>query len=750
MDRRKIGGILDGVGLALLAVQFMLRLFVSGDGETGLQFFFSGLVWAGAACYFVGRALAGDRTLRLSGLEIPLLLFSILCILSVKTASYKLPALMIAVSWVSNALLFVVLSDWMGRRGVARAWTVLASTAFVVILYAVTQSAVFYPNLEARVDAGQGLEEIDPHMRLEVEARLRAREPNGTFSVSNTFAGFMAVMLPMMLGAMMDARRHGAAYWMSPDAVVRGMFLLAGATALAMTRSKGGWVAAGAGLAAFVALSLCRRRGVAKRKIAAAALVLAVAGYVAFVPFGLVDKLRPIPSMQFRLDAYWKAAVEMTKESPWQGKGLGGYSDHYARLKGDLQQESRHAHNDYLELAAEIGVPGAAAFVLIWAAALWRGMGRGKDDEARIESAPAPPWEVAAMALAALAAMAGAYGISRVFGDMGGEPYLIGLLIVAWAAFAMSTHRAHEARDGDGGSGLAIGAMAGLVAYLVHALVDFDWYAFGFSETLVVVAAVAVAAGARPLTVSLPAWVSGGFGGLLLAFAGYILMVLTPNLVTADGNRMMAKEALSRARGARESAVKNLAFAEAEARIDEAEARSPLDAEIPLMKATIFFEHWSWDASTALPAAGDMLDDKASTAREAVRRAIALRPDDGGAYFLDGYMCFALAEYNGNLGVTGENVTNQQRAAMAVSFFGIANRQFGEALKRYPTSPRYNFWYARSIHSLGNNPDKEAHYYAEAERLNGLVVNLPRLKLSDEDVLEIHARLDELEKRRKP
>ena len=36
---------------------------------------------------------------------------------------------------------------------------------------------------------------------------------------------------------------------------------------------------------------------------------------------------------------------------------------------------------------------------------------------------------------------------------------------------------------------------------------------------------------------------------------------------------------------------------------------------------------------------------------------------------------------------------------------------------------------------------------AEAERLSNLVVNLPRLKLSDEEILHIHARLDELEKR---
>lgn len=289
--------------------------------------------------------------------------------------------------------------------------------------------------------------------------------------------------------------------------------------------------------------------------------------------------------------------------------------------------------------------------------------------------------------------------------------------------------------------------MAGLVAYLVHGLVDFDWYAYGFSETLMVVAAVAVAAGTKPLSVNLPASVAYGFGGILLVFAGYILAFLTPNLLAADGSAMRARDALRSALSTPNSAERNNAFEAAETLIDEAEVKSPKSAEIPLLKSQIFFEHWRWTTATAVDAKpNDAIDEKGDIAHMAALRAIELRPDDPSAYFLDGQICYGLGEYNGTLAVTGENITDKWRAGKAKSFFDLAHKQFGLALKRYPTSPRYNFWYARSLFALGNNPGRALLHYQEAERLSDLVRNLPRLKLSDDELLEIHTRVAALQK----
>ncbi|MEM9291315.1 MAG: O-antigen ligase family protein [Acidobacteriota bacterium] len=76
-----------------------------------------------------------------------------------------------------------------------------------------------------------------------------------------------------------------------------------------------------------------------------------------------------------RLDG-WKAALYMAEENPLTGVGLGAYAAEFAPAKLDLldsgvsfyrfnpQVMFVNAHNEYLEVAAELGLPGALA--LLW------------------------------------------------------------------------------------------------------------------------------------------------------------------------------------------------------------------------------------------------------------------------------------------------------------------------------------------------------------------------------------------------
>jgi putative inorganic carbon (HCO3(-)) transporter len=56
---------------------------------------------------------------------------------------------------------------------------------------------------------------------------------------------------------------------------------------------------------------------------------------------------------------YWKATVEVIKQSPLTGVGLGNF---------DLERWSHYAHNSYLQIWAEMGIPGIIAF--LWLIAL--------------------------------------------------------------------------------------------------------------------------------------------------------------------------------------------------------------------------------------------------------------------------------------------------------------------------------------------------------------------------------------------
>jgi O-antigen ligase len=80
-------------------------------------------------------------------------------------------------------------------------------------------------------------------------------------------------------------------------------------------------------------------------------------------------------------------SVELMHEFGAAGSGLGSFAKLYP-LTEDPDEVDRfyvnHAHNDYLELAVETGLPGILlilAFLAWWAAAVWRMLGSPASDQ---------------------------------------------------------------------------------------------------------------------------------------------------------------------------------------------------------------------------------------------------------------------------------------------------------------------------------------------------------------------------------
>jgi O-antigen ligase len=87
----------------------------------------------------------------------------------------------------------------------------------------------------------------------------------------------------------------------------------------------------------------------------------------------------PESGLSFRMAA-WVDAPKVISRNPLRGTGLGTYMTvrrtidlppsryHLPELPAPL-----HPHNAYLQQLAEVGIPGGAAYALIWATALWAG-----------------------------------------------------------------------------------------------------------------------------------------------------------------------------------------------------------------------------------------------------------------------------------------------------------------------------------------------------------------------------------------
>ena len=65
--------------------------------------------------------------------------------------------------------------------------------------------------------------------------------------------------------------------------------------------------------------------------------------------------------------AHWQAAVEMIRAHPWLGIGFGNYAAAYpAYALIRWPNPLGHAHNIYLNMAAETGLIGLLLYLLLW------------------------------------------------------------------------------------------------------------------------------------------------------------------------------------------------------------------------------------------------------------------------------------------------------------------------------------------------------------------------------------------------
>jgi len=162
---------------------------------------------------------------------------------------------------------------------------------------------------------------------------------------------------------------------------------------LVWTKSRGGMVGMILGASGAVFLSVwahARFRGFFRKhawKLFAAALVLIVFGWIA-LPGAARARINDIKNIRqdtvrFRF-IVWKDTLRMIAEHPWLGWGPGtyrlviesyrdpvlSYDPGISKLHNATNTFILHAHNEYLEIAAEAGMPGAVLFVFFAIAAV--------------------------------------------------------------------------------------------------------------------------------------------------------------------------------------------------------------------------------------------------------------------------------------------------------------------------------------------------------------------------------------------
>ncbi len=213
----------------------------------------------------------------------------------------------------------------------------------------------------------------------------------GTFEQPNPYAGYLGLLAPVGVALVLARFRD----WRAAigDAWKRAAAWIGAATAaglalagIVMSWSRGAWIGVAGSAATVIAL-----RG---RKWATALLaVVVLAGLLAggsaanLLPASIVERFADIGAYFRPFDvrtvevndanwalvermAHWQAGWAMFSDRPWLGVGFGNYEAVYpAYAVGIWQDPLGHAHNYYVNVAAEAGLVGLAAYLIVVAAA---------------------------------------------------------------------------------------------------------------------------------------------------------------------------------------------------------------------------------------------------------------------------------------------------------------------------------------------------------------------------------------------
>ena len=234
---------------------------------------------------------------------------------------------------------------------------------------------------------------------------------SGTYISPNDLAGFLEMLLPLAIAYLLAGRINVVMR------ILLGYCALIIAAGLAVTFSRGGWVASGVGLVAVFGYLLFSRQ---HRLPAILLLLFLLAGGTFFATkfltktFTYAQRTQEAANgggIQYNMRGdLWRAAVQMWQDNFWWGAGPAHYNYRFPAYRSQsVQMQPDRAHNDYLNLLADWGAAGgiiALTGMAVFAAGLWQSRKSVRRLEKEFKSANSNRFAFYVGASAALLALA--------------------------------------------------------------------------------------------------------------------------------------------------------------------------------------------------------------------------------------------------------------------------------------------------------------------------------------------------------
>ncbi len=382
------------VGLALIAAVVIGTLLepgiglivtlIAGPWAAWMNTYTPGLLPIDAGQIMVGFTLGAwvlgglarrEFVIPRSPLLIPLGLFvgwAAITMLWAPDLSFGLPEV---IKWVEIILVMLLAVDVAQRRGTRWILTGVFATASLQALIGI---------YEAR------LRGVGP---LGFQLSAGVYRAYGTFEQPNPFAGFVGMVLPIAttitayyVVRVVHSLVARSVSRLMPDAVrtiVYAAIALLLATSLYLSFSRGAWLGAAAAIGAVIVFAP-RRLWIGLALAAAALIGLLSLSSAGLLPSAVSERLAdagtlfdirdvrgvPINDANYALierQAHWQAALNMLTDHPWTGVGFSNYQPLYEQYRLlNWPMPLGHAHNIYLNVAAETGLIGLGLYLALW------------------------------------------------------------------------------------------------------------------------------------------------------------------------------------------------------------------------------------------------------------------------------------------------------------------------------------------------------------------------------------------------
>jgi len=707
--------------LLLVAVVVAARpLFAGTPADFLLTTVLAAVLLLALALTIVSRSLGRGLPVLGTPLHPALLLFTVAALWGVAKGGWQPEAVLRGLDYLSLFIILLLVVELSGELQARQLFLFLVLTGFfVAVVYGLYQN--FYQFSEMAEAIREHPDQVARELSIAPEewpdfiSRFESGEIWSTFIMSNTFGGYLIILLPVLAGYFFDYIRATRNVTERTSSIAYLVMAVAGFWALALTGSRGAWVAVGGALVLGPALILSWKR--LRRAWPVLVVVLCVAGGSLFHRLAHADigaRVLLNDSIGARL-GYWQGTVRVIGRHPIAGVGIDRFPGYYLQEKIPSAHEVDLPHNMWLEAWVEMGLLGLVALVAVAATGLWMALeavSRPGDSE------PTTPVPRASPCLYAGAAGLVAFvTVCRLGGGWTGAlAWALGGLWLATSLFFV--YSAPDRVLARAGTGVRWGLVIGLLAFLLHGSIDIDLYSPAITTTVVVLlATVGAELPHSSRMIRIPFWAAVGLTALSLVMVGGFARRVVPAIVEGESLEQLARYHLFQGR-----------LSEAKEELERALKANPRDATAVRYLAGIY-------AGEATAFGGQQ--DLFRKAQELWQRFITLRPASFQGYNHLGRLYFRWASL-----IPAENREEKRR------YLEQAEAQYRKAVTRYPTLPLLHLELGRLYQELGKNEQAEQEY-KEALRLGPLIVQHIR-KLSAEQLEEINRRLRELREANRP